>query len=478
MASLICFDDVSTFEYITADMKYVQDPGPHFKDMIMKCVSCGKLSNSPYKLRCEHHLCMVCFHSIGEDDKFVCPSSSTTWKRCITSDRGQIQQNYDARTYINQLKVYCCFTSCNQVLQLSDFTKHVRDCKWKSSCPYCNKCIDDYDVHSSICENPPILCSLCKHAIMKEQYHICPMEIVCCKHMDVGCNVKTTRTEMIRHETDDNLQHLNVVLNTLSDYKRLVHNLQVQLEAMSYAMSSYQNTISADMVNLNAKVDNINYNISLQQQQQQPFEPPRAEASAPPSYEQTTPSSSINSKNPKAIETKLSANTKSLKDLKFQVANHFTARYDGILVWKVSDWKDRVLKAKSGACTSLQSAPFFTSPSGYQMRIEVFPNGNTVESRGKFLSLYLVMMVGTYDNILPWPFTNKVKMSIINRHHQKNKEIVIQPKSQQPLGLGLSFGVDKFLSIDLLNDDGPYVKDNTVYIRMEVLDVKNIKEIK
>ena len=65
------------------------------------------------------------------------------------------------------------------------------------------------------------------------------------------------------------------------------------------------------------------------------------------------------------------------------------------------------------------SAPFYTSPSSYEMCIRVFANG-TGNGKGSHISVYAVLMKGDYDDYLTWPFTGTVTIQLLNQLEDKN----------------------------------------------------------
>jgi len=68
-----------------------------------------------------------------------------------------------------------------------------------------------------------------------------------------------------------------------------------------------------------------------------------------------------------------------------------TANYDGVLVWKISNYVERKRQAVEGRVLSLYSQPFYTSRYGYKMCARVYLNGDGA-GRGTHLSLFFVVM--------------------------------------------------------------------------------------
>ena len=60
-----------------------------------------------------------------------------------------------------------------------------------------------------------------------------------------------------------------------------------------------------------------------------------------------------------------------------------------------------------------QSKPFYAFPRGYKFIVTIYPNG-TGRGKGHFLSLYVSIVGGEYDDELQWPFTGTVYVQIYN----------------------------------------------------------------
>ena len=145
-------------------------------------------------------------------------------------------------------------------------------------------------------------------------------------------------------------------------------------------------------------------------------------------------------------------------------------------VWKVSAFWERVSKAKSGNDVRVESDTFYVGPQGYKMKLAMYPNG-TKEARNAHISLYIALMKGKYDAILPWPFLYKVTLTIMDQNPdvmQRNnfvKSFIPEPSwksMQRPdseenerRGFGRFFSHAKLVT-------GSYVVDDTLFIKLEV----------
>ncbi len=83
--------------------------------------------------------------------------------------------------------------------------------------------------------------------------------------------------------------------------------------------------------------------------------------------------------------------------------------YDGTMTWKISDFAKKRQDAISGQMTSIYSSPFFTSRTGYKMCARLYLNGDGM-GKGTHVSLFFVVMKGTYDALLKWPFRQRASI--------------------------------------------------------------------
>ena len=67
----------------------------------------------------------------------------------------------------------------------------------------------------------------------------------------------------------------------------------------------------------------------------------------------------------------------------------------------------------------IYSPAFYTSPKGYKMCISVNANG-VGEGENTHVSVYVYFMKGENDDYLPWPFSGKVTVELLNQLEDKN----------------------------------------------------------
>ena len=150
-------------------------------------------------------------------------------------------------------------------------------------------------------------------------------------------------------------------------------------------------------------------------------------------------------------------------------------------VWKFTQFDDAMQKAKYGSKMFYCSDPFLTGPYGYKMCVEFHPNGLN-EGWNTHLSIFVCLLRGQYDDILPWPFNRKVIISLIeqqpNPYLKKNVQMSSLPKHNAHFSLCYSkpsesrprntaFGFCKFITQERLKSRR-YLANDTIFICVEV----------
>jgi len=155
--------------------------------------------------------------------------------------------------------------------------------------------------------------------------------------------------------------------------------------------------------------------------------------------------------------------------------------YNGVLLWKVDEFERRRKEAVEGVTLSLYSTPFYTSRQGYKMCARAYLNGDGL-GKGSHLSFFFVIMRGPCDALLPWPFRQKVTLTLINQAGKKHMTDSFRPdphsSSFQRPGrkeMNIASGCPMFIRIEhLLN--GGFVKDDAIYLRV-VVDTSDLPKI-
>ena len=144
---------------------------------------------------------------------------------------------------------------------------------------------------------------------------------------------------------------------------------------------------------------------------------------------------------------------------------------NGAYLWKIDELPRRMREAKAGKNSSLVSAPFTVGRFGYKLFMTVYPNGRG-DSWGTHLSIFATIVQSDFDQVLPWPFRNRVEIRLISKC--KTKDIIktvtpnIGTSFQRPTSqTNPSFGFPMFCPLTQLERD--YVHRDAIYILADVI---------
>ncbi len=133
--------------------------------------------------------------------------------------------------------------------------------------------------------------------------------------------------------------------------------------------------------------------------------------------------------------------------------------------------------ARKATANDYTSNSFYTCPGGYNMCIEVYPNG---PGTGTHVSVYTRLIEGSYDDSLSWPFLGTVTFTLLNQLSDENHHtMTLEYKKNSKFGYAhRSYGCVKFIPQSALSHDPvrntQYLKNDTLYFRVSV-QVKDSK---
>eukprot|EP00731_Ephydatia_muelleri_P015021 Em0008g741a len=166
------------------------------------------------------------------------------------------------------------------------------------------------------------------------------------------------------------------------------------------------------------------------------------------------------------------------QELRLQLLERAT--YNGVYLWKIDDFARRTKEAVDGVTMSLYSIPFYTSRHGYKMCARVYLNGDGM-GKGTHLSFFFVVMKGPFDALLPWPFKQKVTLTIINQAGKKHVTDTFHPDPQSnsfqrptQKEMNVASGCPMFIHQEQLVSEG-FVKDDCIFLRAAI-DTSNLSE--
>ena len=97
------------------------------------------------------------------------------------------------------------------------------------------------------------------------------------------------------------------------------------------------------------------------------------------------------------------------------------------LSWRINDVEKVLSQAREKNSTVLESPPFYSANNGYKLKLHVYPNGDRT-SKNNWLSVFLVIVEGEYDALLPWPFHQRITFILVDQQKgsDEKKNIVMK----------------------------------------------------
>jgi len=149
-------------------------------------------------------------------------------------------------------------------------------------------------------------------------------------------------------------------------------------------------------------------------------------------------------------------------------------------IWKIEHFTEVLRQAKAEEKIAIDSSPFYTDRTesyGYKLKISVEANGSG-SAKNAYLSVFIVVMKGEYDAILPWPFKKKVQFTLIDQQEDpaqrenitrhfiagKNSESFGRPKNKKN---NMGWGFPEFVSHKKLHSRC-YIVEDTMFLQVEI----------
>ena len=390
-----------------------------------------------------------------------------------------------------------CPKECNKKVIKKDLVQHLKEeCPNRDyECQHCGE-KDMYanitEIHYDECTMIVLPCpnSECTQTMerAKIQMHIendCEHTVISCKYERIGCDVNMKRKDMGAHEQDDKA-HLHQALNTvvklqdnlLSATDTIVSmkkDMAVKLDLATETIASMKKESSAMAVKLDLATETI---ASMKKESSAMAVKLESATRTIASMKKESSAMAAKLESAKimqqgtAIKLNQTAQTTRVLQASLQETT-MKAKRDMIYSFRMTKYEKR-----KTADDFFYSQPFYTSSSGYHMRIKVYPNGNG-DGQGTHVSVYAELMQGRYDQQLSWPFVGNVTVELLNQlADEKHHSMTIPLYPENNSNIGSCWGYFKFtphsrLSHDPVNNT-QYLKDNTLYFGVSV-EVKGCK---
>ncbi|XP_074681265.1 TNF receptor-associated factor 3 isoform X2 [Strix aluco] len=491
-----------------------------------KCEKCHLILCNPKQTECGHRFCETCMNALLSSSSPKC----TACQESIVKDK--VFKDNCCRRELLALQIYCRNENkgCKEQLSLGQLLMHLKtDCQFEElSCPRadCKEKILRKDLPDHVektCKYRETTCKYCKSQVpmimlQKHEDTDCPCVMVSCPHK---CSVKTlmrsegTNQQIKAHEASSAVQHVNLLKewsNALENKVALLQNESLEknksIQTLHNQICSFEIEIErqkemlrnneSKILHLQRVIDSQAEKLKELDKEIRPFRQNWEEADSMKSsveslqnrvteLESVDKTGGQGARNTSLLETQLSRHDQMLSvhdirladmDLRFQVLE--TASYNGVLIWKIRDYKRRKQEAVMGKTLSLYSQPFYTGYFGYKMCARVYLNGDGM-GKGTHLSLFFVIMRGEYDALLPWPFKQKVTLMLMDQGPSRRHlgdAFKPDPNSssfKKPTGeMNIASGCPVFVAQTVL-ENGTYIKDDTIFIKV-IVDTSDLPD--
>nr|ADF47429.1 TNF receptor-associated factor-2-like protein A [Dugesia japonica] len=276
-----------------------------------------------------------------------------------------------------------------------------------------------------ICSNN---CNETRKVNLKDHLKICPNKKLECPFHQFDCKIdKMTKEKLMKHLDEEYFNHTSSLINKVKDLESKIIDLESELHN--------QILITKELFEMNKKSSESRLKIEKTIEE----------------LKKKAPATSIQ--------------TIDNKNVIFRNAS---------FIWKFTDFEVRRVDAESGGRVSVTSDAFYTSEFGYKMCLRVYPAGDGV-GKGTHLSVFFAIMKGEFDDLLSWPFKQKVTLSILDQESgSKPHSDTFKPDArsacyQKPTDeCNIASGFPKFILLSLIMNNSIYCKNDTIFLKIAV----------
>lgn len=447
-------------------------PGdPTFADIETRhrCLVCKNVLRDAMQTTCGHRICENCVPEIfeGKTEPVICPANE---EDCDKLHRSQITPDPCGRREVRKLKAYCTYKErgCTEVLVWTNLEQHANNCEYRPvqcSNGDCTNYVSFQNLDNHVaneCRYRPVLCKYCG-----ERVPFCEQE----EHIQQTCksvkNDPNQRKQSIGCQITDTVK--GVAAHMVQDLHAQNKQIRCQLQEAAERMVQDLNALSKQIRDhLQRAAERMIQDLNAQNQQIRR------------QLEDSTTERDQFRQQVQDLQKKVVLLTERTAYLERSVLLLESASYDGTLLWKISDYTRRKQAAVAGKILSRHSQPFYTHRYGYKMCARVYLNGDGV-GKGTHMSLFFVVMQGAHDELLPWPFLQKISMTLLDQiDGQTNRVEVFKPDLEDMMSfrkptsaMNIGSGCPKFVPQAVL-ETSRYLKDDTLFLKLQV-DLKNLQ---
>ncbi|XP_028318760.1 TNF receptor-associated factor 2 [Gouania willdenowi] len=480
-----------------------------------KCQQCLQVLRKPVQAQCGHRFCVHCFKQLTSSGPKPCeacrleeiyeePISILNSNEAFSDNAaGREIASLPARcvnhgcSWTGSMKEYeaqhesCCefervrCEACQSFILRTEKERHYeRECEERTlNCKYCKVTFTFKDIkaHDEICQKFPLQCKNCgKKKIAREKMNdhnkSCAKSKSACPYSEVGCKYVVENGKFTDHEHNSTMEHLRLLLPmVLSMGGTRTETPSVGEWQEDSGLGLYRAPeegggalASTQTINLDKKVTALE-NIVCVLNREVERSSVTIEAF---SHQHRLDQDKIENLSNKVrqLERTLAMRDLQLSETEQVVRELQFCTFDGVFVWKISDFARRRQDAVGGRAPAMFSPAFYSSKYGYKMCLRLYLNGDGT-GRGTHLSLFFVVMRGKCDALLKWPFGQKVTLMLLDQNNREHiidafRPDVTSTSFQRPISeMNIASGCPLFCPLAKLAGKSPYLRDDTIFIK-------------
>uniref|UniRef100_A0A3Q1HPB6 TNF receptor-associated factor n=1 Tax=Acanthochromis polyacanthus TaxID=80966 RepID=A0A3Q1HPB6_9TELE len=456
-----------------------------------KCQQCLQVLRKPVQAQCGHRFCVHCpqtAHKSAFPDNAAGREIASLPARCLnqgcnwTGSIKEYEAQHEGRCEFERIQCEACQ---NFILRTEKDRHNERECEARTlNCKYCKVTFNFKDIkaHDEICVKFPLQCKDCgKKKIPREKFSdhskSCAKSKSACPFSEVGCkSVVCTNGKLGDHEHGSTMEHLRLLLPMVLSLTRTRAEAAGAGEWQEDSgLGLYRApeegagaAASVQPVGLEKKVNALE-NIVCVLNREVERSSVTMEAF---SHQHRLDQEKIENLSNKVrqLERTLTMRDLQLSETEQLVRELQFCTFDGIFVWKISDFSRRRQDAVAGRAPAMFSPAFYSSKYGYKMCLRLYLNGDGT-GRGTHLSLFFVVMRGKCDALLKWPFSQKVTLMLLDQNNREHiidafRPDVTSTSFQRPISeMNIASGCPLFCPLAKLAGKSPYLRDDTIFIK-------------
>ncbi|XP_064165313.1 TNF receptor-associated factor 2 isoform X1 [Anguilla rostrata] len=487
------------------------------------CLQCRGVLRKPFQAQCGHRFCVHCLtqltssgpkpcqacqqEAIFEEPQSIlkisdafpdnaarreidslpanCPNEGCSWK-------GKIKEYEEGHEGKCEFERTTC-EACHAVILRKDQSLHnERECEERTlNCKYCKVTFNFKQIkaHDEVCQRFPVQCKDCgKKKIPREKFpdHVlsCVKSRTACSFGVVGCSAVVESEKRTDHEQSSYLEHLRLLLDELGRLRQQADGpgewqedsglglYRAPEEGAPLAGSGGRDVGGARgaqagdlLVKKVAALENIVCVLNRELER------------TGLTLEAFTRQHHLDQEKIDGLSNKVRQLERTINMRDLQLAEtEGTLReltyctYDGVFIWKITEFSRRRQEALAGRAPAMFSPAFYSSKYGYKMCLRLYLNGDGT-GRGSHLSLFFVVMRGKYDALLKWPFSQKVTLMLLDQNNREHIIDAFRPdvsstSFQRPISeMNIASGCPLFCPLAKLAGKSSYLREDTVFIK-------------